>query len=66
MKKRHRLTIDITPNQQKFLNSFPYGQRKQIFSVLIDMMIDMTNEYGIRSLAQITNHQIDFMKLLER
>jgi len=66
MKKRHRLTVDITPDQQEFLDHFSYGQRKQIFSTLIDMLRTLTNKHGLKSLSQITNHQIDFEKFLER
>lgn len=50
---RPRLSIDLTPVQHKFLQEFPFGWKQQIFSVLIDMLISMTDRCGMRSLSII-------------
>ena len=50
---RPRLSIDLTPKQQKFLQKLPFGWKQHIFSVLTDMLIDMTDRCGIESLGAI-------------
>lgn len=50
---RPRLSIDLTPVQQEFLQKFPFGWKQQIFSILIDMLMDMTQRCGMRSLSII-------------
>lgn len=51
--QRPRLSIDITPRQQKFLDKFPFGWKQQIFSVLIDMLMEMTERCGMKALGVI-------------
>lgn len=51
--QRPRLSIDITPKQQRFLQQLPRGWRQQLFSVLIDMLIEMTDRCGMKSLGVI-------------
>lgn len=51
---RPRLSIDLTPRQQKFLQQLPFGWKQQLFSVLIDMLIEMTDRCGMRALGVIT------------
>jgi hypothetical protein len=50
---RPRLSIDLTPVQQEFLRGFPFGWKQQIFSILIDMLMEMTKRCGMRSLSVI-------------
>lgn len=53
MPVRPRLSIDITPRQQIFLDRLPFGWRQHIFSTLIDMLIDMTDRCGMKALSVI-------------
>jgi hypothetical protein len=56
--ERPRLSIDITPKQQRFLKRLPFGWRQQIFSALIDMLMDMVERCGISSLGAISSRAI--------
>ena len=55
---RPRLSIDLTPKQQNFLQQLPFGWKQQLFSVLIDMLIEMTERCGMRALGVITSKAI--------
>lgn len=50
---RPRLSVDVTPKQQKFLERLPFGWKQHIFSALIDMLIDMTDRCGTKALSAI-------------
>ena len=56
--QRPRLSIDLTPKQQRFLDKFPFGWKQQIFSVLIDMTIEMTDRCGMKSLGALAARAI--------
>ena len=56
---RPRLTIDLTPKHQKFLQQLPFGWKQQLFSVLIDMLIDMVDRCGVKSLGAIMSKRIN-------
>lgn len=56
--KRYRLSVDITEDQHMFLNRLSHGWRKQIFSALINMLIDMTNRNGMQILPIIISHEL--------
>lgn len=55
---RPRLSIDLTPRQQRFLQQLPFGWKQQLFSVLIDMLMEMTERCGMRALGVITSKAI--------
>ena len=55
---RPRLSIDITPKQQKFLDRLPFGWKQQIFSILIEMLIEMTDRCGMEALGIIASKRI--------
>jgi len=65
-KKRYRLLVDITPKQHMFLNNLPYGWKKQIFGALIDMIIEMTRQEGIKSLSSIISHNINLNNFFQK
>ena len=50
---RPRLSIDVTPKQQRFLQKLPHGWKQQLFSTLLDMLVEMTQRCGIESLSII-------------
>ena len=56
---RPRITIDVTREQYIFLRSLPHGWNKQLFNGLINMLIDMTNRLGPKSLGIIVSEAID-------
>lgn len=56
--QRPRLSVDLTPRQQRFLDKFPFGWKQQIFSVLTDMLIEMTERCGMESLGIIAAKKI--------
>lgn len=51
--QRPRLSIDLTPRQQIFLQKLPFGWKQQLFSVLVDMLMEMTDRCGMKSLGII-------------
>ena len=55
---RPRLSIDLTPKQQKFLQKLPFGWKQQLFSVLIDMLMDTVGRCGFEALGIITAKRI--------
>ena len=55
---RPRLSIDLTPRQQRFLQKLPFGWKQQLFSVLIDMLIEMTERCGMKALGIIVAKRI--------
>jgi len=50
---RPRLSIDLTPKQHSFLQKLPFGWKQQLFSVLIEMLIEMTDRCGMESLGAV-------------
>ena len=55
---RPRLSIDVTPKQQAFLQKLPFGWKQQLFSVLIDMLIETTERCGFEGLGIIAAKRI--------
>jgi hypothetical protein len=55
---RPRLTIDISPEQKKFLDNLPFGMKQQIYVALTDMLIDMTHRCGPIALGAIVTKKI--------
>jgi hypothetical protein len=58
MSERPRLTIDLKEYQKNFLDNLPYGWKQQLFSALIDMLIDMTKRCGSGALGAIVSKRI--------
>jgi len=57
--KRHRVTIDITLEQEKFLSQLPYGKKKELFGSIIDLLIYLTSLHGGRIFQRIIAQKID-------
>ena len=51
-KKRPRLIVDVTLEQDRFLSKLPYGWKKAIFSDLIDGLIEKKKAEGLLSLIK--------------
>ncbi|MCK4330858.1 hypothetical protein KAX02_13590 [candidate division WOR-3 bacterium] len=56
--QRPRLSIDLTPRHQEFLQRLPFGWKQQLFSVLIEMLIEMTDRCGMEALGVIAAKRI--------
>lgn len=65
MSNRPRLTIDITKKQKAFLDSLPFGWKQQLFSIIIDKMIDMVARCGRTSLGVIISKKIDLEEVIK-
>ena len=63
--QRPRLSIDLTPKQHKFLQKLPFGWKQQLFSVLIEMLIEMTDRCGMESLGAIAAKAIKLEEYFE-
>jgi len=55
---RPRLSIDLTPKQHTFLQQLPFGWKQQLFSVLIEMLMDTVERCGFEALGVITSKRI--------
>lgn len=65
MSHRPRLSIDITPEQQRFLQRLPHGWKQQIFSALVEMLMEMTERLGMRSLSAVAAKAIKLEDVFE-
>lgn len=60
--RRPRLSIDVTIRQHEFLKMLPFGWRQQIFSSLIDMLIETVDRCGLKALGVIASKSIKLEK----
>jgi hypothetical protein len=59
MSSRPRLVVDLEPHQKIFLDRLPFGWKQQIFSSLIEMLIDMTERCGEDALGAILSKRVN-------
>jgi len=64
--KRIRTSIDLTDEQQKFIQSLPFGWKQQIYSSLTDMLMELVKELGVGSLGLIITKKVSIGNLIEK
>ena len=61
-----RLSIEITEEQQKkLLDLIPWGQKKALFSTIIDGVITLIEKYGQPMIAIIVSGRLSVAELID-
>jgi hypothetical protein len=58
---RPRLSVEISPAQQKILQQWlDHGMQKRLFNIIIDDVIAMLNEHGREFLAAVMLKKVNY------